>query len=87
MVNTTPSLCLHTVSYQKLDGEEGLEMTLPLIVSSTHAVYTADYSEAVGYYTEALKMYPPDCKQEIAVCYANRAACHLKLVRTSMNTG
>lgn len=84
MVNTIPPLCF---AYCKLDGEEGLEMTPPLIVSSTHAVYTADYSEAVGYYTEALKVYPPDCKQEIAVCYANRAACHLKLVRTSMNTG
>lgn len=41
----------------------------------------ADYPEAVSFYTEALKVYPTSCKQEIAVCYANRGACHLKMVR------
>lgn len=41
----------------------------------------ADYPEAVSFYTEALKVYPTSCKQEIAVCYANRGACHMKMVR------
>ena len=32
------------------------------------------------HYSEALTLYPPSCEHEIAVCYANRAACHMKMV-------
>ena len=39
-----------------------------------------EYAEAVQCYTEALKQYPPSSAHEVAVCHANRAACHLKLV-------
>ena len=49
-----------------------------------YCLCSADYAEAVGYYTEALKVYPPACEQEIAVCYANRGACHMKLVQTTL---
>ena len=31
-------------------------------------------------YSEALKIYPSGCEHESAVCYANRAACYMKMV-------
>ena len=32
-------------------------------------------------YTDAIELYPSsNCAHEVAACYANRAACHLKLV-------
>lgn len=43
-------------------------------------VHYADYHRAIELYTEAVAGYPSDSGQELAVCYANRAACHMKLV-------
>ena len=47
-------------------------------------VYTpsmVDYNKAMELYSEALGIYPPGhCEQEVAICLANRAACHMKLV-------
>ena len=41
----------------------------------------SDYDRAVELYSEALKLYPSHtCEHEIAVCCANRAACHMKKV-------
>lgn len=40
-----------------------------------------EYAEAVKCYTDAIEKYPPSgCDHEVAACYANRAACNLKLV-------
>lgn len=41
-----------------------------------------EYTEAVQCYTAAIEQYPSSgYAHEVAICYANRAACHLKLVR------
>ena len=41
----------------------------------------SEYDRAVELYSEALKLYPShSCEHEIAVCCANRAACHMKKV-------
>lgn len=63
--------------------QEGSDLSDILTDSKTgsFSLCPADYPEAVSFYTEALKVYPTSCKQEIAVCYANRGACHLKMVR------
>ena len=46
-----------------------------------------DYSSAINSYSKGLELYSKLCNQgqgscdhEIAVCYANRAACHMKKV-------
>jgi hypothetical protein len=47
----------------------------------------AEYDSAVELYSEALKLYPSrSCEHEIAVCCANRAACHMKKVRMPHST-
>ncbi|XP_019864402.1 PREDICTED: tetratricopeptide repeat protein 1-like isoform X2 [Amphimedon queenslandica] len=38
-----------------------------------------DTEQAITHYSEALKVYPPNCDQEVSVCHSNRAACYLKL--------
>ena len=39
-----------------------------------------DYEKAVELYSEALTVYPTESTNEIAICYANRGACFIKLV-------
>lgn len=44
-----------------------------------------DYADAIECYSKAIELYPQSvCSHEIAVCYANRGACHMKMV-TSTN--
>jgi tetratricopeptide (TPR) repeat protein len=39
-----------------------------------------EYASAIQCYTDAIEQYPASgCTHEVAICYANRAACHLKL--------
>lgn len=45
-----------------------------------HTYIHTDYEKAIELYSEAINGYPPSCEQELAVCHANRAACHMKLV-------
>lgn len=40
---------------------------------------SGDYADAISSYSEALKLFPLSCKEEIATCYANRAACYMKM--------
>lgn len=39
------------------------------------------YADAVVSYSEALKLFPPSCEEEVAACHANRAACYMKMVQ------
>ena len=36
--------------------------------------------KAVEFYSDAIKLYPKECTEELAICYANRAACNIKVV-------
>lgn len=38
-----------------------------------------EYAEAVQLYTKALELYPPLSDHEASVCFANRAACFMKM--------
>lgn len=42
----------------------------------------SEYQEALGLYTEAIEVYPPpsDEDDQLAICFANRAACYSKQV-------
>ncbi len=40
----------------------------------------SDTEKAIELYSEAIKLYPSECNDELAICYANRAACNIKLV-------
>lgn len=56
---------------------------IPSALNALFRVYDlslSDYDRAVELYSEALKLYPPSCEHEVAVCLANRAACHMKKV-------
>ena len=44
-----------------------------------------DLEKAIDLYSEALKVYPSECVQEIAICHANRGACYMKLVIMLIN--
>ena len=49
--------------------------------SSIFCTLYTEYRGAIQCYTDALERYPASgCTHEVAICYANRAACHLKLV-------
>lgn len=48
---------------------------------------TVEYEEAIGLYSEALQVYPEDYSNERAVCHANRAACHVKMVSSMYIVG
>ena len=45
------------------------------------AFKNSEIDSAIKYYDEAIKAYPSD-HQDLALTFANRAACYLKWVRT-----
>jgi hypothetical protein len=50
-----------------------------------------DYMSAMECYSEALQLYPRSCDgscdHERAVCFANRAACHMKKASSDLVKG
>ena len=57
-----------------------VQPTLFCVISCYDIVCLSDYDQAIELYSEALKLYPTSCEHEVAVCCANRAACHMKKV-------
>ena len=55
------------------------EVSLLLVMYKFHALFS-EYAEAVQLYTKALELYPPLSDHEASVCFANRAACFMKMV-------
>jgi hypothetical protein len=56
------------------------EKALLLKSSGNDSFKETNYERAITLYSEALQLYPLTFTEEISICHANRAACHMKLV-------
>ncbi len=43
-------------------------------------MFITGIEKAVEFYSDAIKLYPKECTEELAICHANRAACNIKIV-------